>query len=784
MPDFWTYFHKEACIKHHLDTTGTTASDITQGTQVFKDVCQTVGATHREKSAWIAHLIATGASGEAGKKVHTQSRPVDVPEPPPKKQELPTSSQKQIQSTLTSLVFRWNNMPFSKAEATLFRSRHYDVTYHCPEVMPMGKVLSRRLLDEAAEEVEVKVEKVLKDADSGSKKGRILLGKNFNSFLVITSRKTRWSFHRRASNALISWINNHSKVRKILDECQAIISKDRNAGKILILAYLVADLTRWTTHFIVFLHLFTLRSALQLAVLQNKSAIIAAEKFEGLSRIALQLYLMLAGRLLTQEREQTRNVEERLGVTSNTVANTIWLIRTLCGTFSNVNCASVRARLPPKTPTTAAASRPSPPSRSSPHPQSPSRPSPCQTSPAAFLRRALHRRRGPERDVCVTIDLNDEGGDEAGWRNGALYDEGGADAERCFCGGCCAAPSSSLDVGLGGPVPDPPPFALLPLACAFRLGADEQRLERARVRERVHNAVDARKAPSTAMSLGEAAATGGRTCATCGRRDAERCMITEGSNVRARGQWERDCDWRRSTEGAGDVACEEPRVPGREEARECGGEGEAGPARKGEDGLLEDGTLGEARREEAHEAVECAGGRRGPGRRLGVAGVRREWGRAPSAGNRLSGLEHAHERERKGGIGNRERGMQVDRTRLTAEHDVDRHRRGCCQRIEVVAARRMRNHSPAAIPSLCAPPSPSPALTPPTNQLRPTPPAKPGPRALHSNSREPAGPAPESVRLPRPSSPNRAPDSTAPLVPDSSRKPPRSAHLPKTFARE
>ncbi|KAJ6622526.1 hypothetical protein B0H10DRAFT_1944453 [Mycena sp. CBHHK59/15] len=67
----------------------------------------------------------------------------------------------------------------------------------------------------------------------------------------------------KEATALITWINNHGKVHKILDDAQAIISKDQNASRIIILAYLVANLTHWTTHF--------------LAVLQKHSAIIAAE---------------------------------------------------------------------------------------------------------------------------------------------------------------------------------------------------------------------------------------------------------------------------------------------------------------------------------------------------------------------------------------------------------------------------------------------------------------------------------------------------------------------------
>ncbi|KAJ6602904.1 hypothetical protein B0H10DRAFT_2230082 [Mycena sp. CBHHK59/15] len=78
------------------------------------------------------------------------------------------------------------------------------------------------------------------------------------------------------ATALISWINNHGKVRKIFDAAQKIISLD-HLGKIIILAYLVANLMCWTTHFVAFCRLFLLRAALQLAVLQNRSAVIAAE---------------------------------------------------------------------------------------------------------------------------------------------------------------------------------------------------------------------------------------------------------------------------------------------------------------------------------------------------------------------------------------------------------------------------------------------------------------------------------------------------------------------------
>ncbi|KAJ6616617.1 ribonuclease H-like domain-containing protein [Mycena sp. CBHHK59/15] len=128
------------------------------------------------------------------------------------------------------------------------------------------------------------------DADGGSKKGRQLLGIK-RPWLILPSC---WAHQFQLilgdyfkvndmaaviaedATAIITWINNHGKVRKIFDEAQKTISLDR-LGKIIILAYLVANITCWTTHFIAFCQLFLLRAALQLAVLQNRSAIIAAE---------------------------------------------------------------------------------------------------------------------------------------------------------------------------------------------------------------------------------------------------------------------------------------------------------------------------------------------------------------------------------------------------------------------------------------------------------------------------------------------------------------------------
>ena len=49
------------------------------------------------------------------------------------------------------------------------------------------------------------------------------------------------------ATGLIGWINNHAKVQVLMDNSQATISRDR-LHRVLILVYLIANLTHWTTH--------------------------------------------------------------------------------------------------------------------------------------------------------------------------------------------------------------------------------------------------------------------------------------------------------------------------------------------------------------------------------------------------------------------------------------------------------------------------------------------------------------------------------------------------------
>ncbi|KAJ6603705.1 hypothetical protein B0H10DRAFT_1957768 [Mycena sp. CBHHK59/15] len=411
----WDYFWRGAkqnssmymsyckgCVAVELEKTGATTNTLTQDTAAFKAACQAVGNTHREKHAWIAHILGgktpcpyalaeamaeatlqkTG-SGSSQKQQWTESNstPADVSEPPLKK--------KQTQSTLAGLTFCRNDMPFGAEEKAVFQKQALRVIVllgaplqlfkdpemkilfgmlrtTAPGVIPTAKVVGGRLLNAEAAEVEEKIKKVMKGkvsglstdgwkgnnresinglctnvdfkayllelinitaenkdgpsqcdhfaemidhvelkyrcfviyfttvADGGSKKGRILLGKK-RPWLILPSC---WAHqfqlilgdYFKVNNAtaviaedatgLIAWLNNHSK---------RTIQVSSGAVKIIILAYLVANLTHWTTHFVAFMRLFLLQEALEFAVLQNRPAIIAAQVGAATSTEAARL---------------------------------------------------------------------------------------------------------------------------------------------------------------------------------------------------------------------------------------------------------------------------------------------------------------------------------------------------------------------------------------------------------------------------------------------------------------------------------------------------------------
>jgi hypothetical protein len=88
--------------------------------------------------------------------------------------------------------------------------------------------------------------------------------------------------------SLVSWINNHGKERAIFDEEQARISLS-NRGYSLVLAYLMANLTRWTSHCVSFIRLLSIQDALKSAVYAKRALIVKAEVGAAKSTEAVRL---------------------------------------------------------------------------------------------------------------------------------------------------------------------------------------------------------------------------------------------------------------------------------------------------------------------------------------------------------------------------------------------------------------------------------------------------------------------------------------------------------------
>src|SRR5260370_15095402 len=75
------------------------------------------------------------------------------------------------------------------------------------------------------------------------------------------------------ATGLIGWVLNHGKVRSIFNKMQSEISVP--PGKVL--AFLVANMTRWTTHFIAFDRLCDLKDPLRRAVISRRDDIISGQ---------------------------------------------------------------------------------------------------------------------------------------------------------------------------------------------------------------------------------------------------------------------------------------------------------------------------------------------------------------------------------------------------------------------------------------------------------------------------------------------------------------------------
>ncbi|KAJ6618631.1 hypothetical protein B0H10DRAFT_2189463 [Mycena sp. CBHHK59/15] len=107
------------------------------------------------------------------------------------------------------------------------------------------------------------------DNDGGSQLGRKLLGQLI-LLDYIKENKRAAQIAEEVTDA-IGWINNHERVRDVFDDVQA----EQNGGTVL--AYLMANLTRWTTHFVAFNRFLQLKAPLRQAAILRRNEIIAAQ---------------------------------------------------------------------------------------------------------------------------------------------------------------------------------------------------------------------------------------------------------------------------------------------------------------------------------------------------------------------------------------------------------------------------------------------------------------------------------------------------------------------------
>ncbi|KAJ6610271.1 hypothetical protein B0H10DRAFT_1953978 [Mycena sp. CBHHK59/15] len=300
----------KGCVAVELEKTGATASTLTQDTAAFK----------AEATAEATLQKTGSGSSQKRQRTESNSTPADVSEPPPKKKQstltgltfrrndMPFGAEEKAvfqKQALRAIVS-------SGAPLQLFEDPEMKILFGmlrttAPGIIPTAKVVGGRLLDAEAAEVEEKIGKVMKgkvlglsyayllelinvtaenkdgpsqcdhfaemidrvelkygcfviyfttDADGGSKKGRILLGKK-RPWLILPSC---WAHQFQLilgnyfkvndtaaviaedATGLIAWLNNHSKVRVIFNEAQRTIQVSSGAVKIIILAYLVANL--------------------------------------------------------------------------------------------------------------------------------------------------------------------------------------------------------------------------------------------------------------------------------------------------------------------------------------------------------------------------------------------------------------------------------------------------------------------------------------------------------------------------------------------------------------
>ncbi|KAJ7793330.1 ribonuclease H-like domain-containing protein, partial [Mycena leptocephala] len=142
------------------------------------------------------------------------------------------------------------------------------------------------MIDKAESTLGCQVAGFLTDNDGGSKSGRNLLGKARPWFLVFPccghqGQLMLGDYIKESLEAaqvseelvdFVHWLHSHDKVRDIFDKHQGKVNE---FGTVYV--YLVANLTRWTTHLVAFLRFRFLKTPIRNAILTDRDAIVEAQ---------------------------------------------------------------------------------------------------------------------------------------------------------------------------------------------------------------------------------------------------------------------------------------------------------------------------------------------------------------------------------------------------------------------------------------------------------------------------------------------------------------------------
>ncbi|KAH9992994.1 hypothetical protein BJV74DRAFT_877825 [Russula compacta] len=303
------------CVSHHasaeipLNANGDPDIPKVKEKEWFKEACIAANHIWGEKGVMIAHLVgtnpchyATSAAKKVARELHggkdagsdADDENGEEAGPSQKKRKLFSDIEKTLTQTELK-VYKGITIPFSDEQIVVVKNQFL-----------LATTLVGHLLDEQSSKVDsdgwkdnsknsinginvsvdfksylidlIKTNGDKKDGPSMCKAFLDMIDKAKKDYeLIILTLGDYFKESPEAANGaadateVIRWILNHQHIQAIFDEAQSM----KNDGTVL--AYLVANLTWWTTHFVAFNHLYHLKVPLHQAVILNRDEIVSAQ---------------------------------------------------------------------------------------------------------------------------------------------------------------------------------------------------------------------------------------------------------------------------------------------------------------------------------------------------------------------------------------------------------------------------------------------------------------------------------------------------------------------------